>query len=178
MYNNMFQVYNRGGPHFLKALLHLQLLSNHSGISCARKHSLWSSHHRAAETNPTRDHEASLRGLRIWHCRALWCRSQARLGSRVAVAVVEAGSCSSNKTPRLGTSICCGYSPRKDKRPKKTQKTKTHILVTSWSVPSILCLLILSPHPVLPLPPRERLLCSLHLRTCFRSVRHICFVIF
>ena len=31
---------------------------------------------------------ASLSGLRILHCRELWCRSQTRLGSRVAVAVV------------------------------------------------------------------------------------------
>ena len=29
-----------------------------------------------------------LSGLRIWHCRELWCRSQTRLGSCVAVAVV------------------------------------------------------------------------------------------
>ena len=30
---------------------------------------------------------ASLSGLRIWHCPELWCGSQTRLGSRVAVAV-------------------------------------------------------------------------------------------
>ena len=30
---------------------------------------------------------ASLSGLRIWHCHELWCRSQMRLGSGVAVAV-------------------------------------------------------------------------------------------
>uniref|UniRef100_A0A8W4FIM3 Zinc finger protein 446 n=1 Tax=Sus scrofa TaxID=9823 RepID=A0A8W4FIM3_PIG len=48
----------------------------------------------AAETNPTRNHEvvvrslASLSGLRIWHCHELWCRSQIRLGSHVAVALV------------------------------------------------------------------------------------------
>jgi len=44
-------------------------------------------------TNPTRNLEvadlslASLSGLRIWHCRELWCGSQTRLGSRVAVAL-------------------------------------------------------------------------------------------
>ena len=27
-------------------------------------------------------------GIRIWHCRELWCRSQMWLGSDVAVAVV------------------------------------------------------------------------------------------
>ena len=31
---------------------------------------------------------ASLSGLRIWCCLVLWCRSQTRLGSHVAVAVV------------------------------------------------------------------------------------------
>ena len=37
----------------------------------------------------------------------LRCRSQTWLGSLVAVAVVQASSCSSNSTPSLGTSICC-----------------------------------------------------------------------
>ena len=32
---------------------------------------------------------ALLSGLRIWHCRDLWCRSQIRLGSRVAEAVAS-----------------------------------------------------------------------------------------
>ena len=39
---------------------------------------------------------ASLSGLRIWHCRGLWCRSQTQLRSGVAVALVQAGSCSSD----------------------------------------------------------------------------------
>ena len=30
---------------------------------------------------------ALLRGLRIRHCRELWCRSQTQLGSHVAVAL-------------------------------------------------------------------------------------------
>ena len=30
---------------------------------------------------------ALLSGLRIWSCHELWCRSQARLGSGIAVAV-------------------------------------------------------------------------------------------
>ena len=29
--------------------------------------------------------QASLRGLRIWHCHELWCRSQTQLGSGIAV---------------------------------------------------------------------------------------------
>ena len=43
--------------------------------------------------NPTSNHEvagslALLSGLRIWHCRELWCRSQTQLRSHVVVAVV------------------------------------------------------------------------------------------
>ena len=58
-------------------------------------------------TNPTGIHEAavqylaSLSGLRIRHCCELRCRSQTRLGSDVAVAVVQASSCSSDYTPSL-----------------------------------------------------------------------------
>ena len=53
-------------------------------------------------TNPTGSQEdsgsvlASFSGLRIWRCQKLGCRSQMRLRSCVAVAVVEAGSCSSD----------------------------------------------------------------------------------
>ena len=43
---------------------------------------------------------------------------QTRLGSGTAVAVVWAGRCSSDSTPRLGTSICHGC-PKKDKKTKK-----------------------------------------------------------
>ena len=43
-------------------------------------------------TNPTRNHEVagSIPALAQWvrRCRELWCRSQTRLGSRVAVALV------------------------------------------------------------------------------------------
>ena len=59
---------------------------------------------------------ALLSGLRIWWCRELWCWSQTRLGSGVAVAVVQAGSRSSNSTPNLGTSICRECSPKKQKK--------------------------------------------------------------
>ena len=50
----------------------------------------------------------------------LWYRSQMQFISCVAVGVVEAGSCSSNLTPCLGTSICLGCGPKK-------QKNKSHI---------------------------------------------------
>ena len=48
-----------------------------------------SSHHSAAETNPTRNHEVagSLSGLRIQRCPELWCRLQTRLRSGIAVSV-------------------------------------------------------------------------------------------
>ena len=48
---------------------------------------------------------ALLSGLRIWRCPELWCRSQTRLGSGVAVAVAWARSCRSELTRRLETSI-------------------------------------------------------------------------
>ena len=54
---------------------------------------------------------ASLSGLKIRCCHELWCRSQTQLRSGVAVAVTIAGSCRSDLTPGLGTSIFCGYSP-------------------------------------------------------------------
>ena len=59
--------------------------------------------------------QASLSGLRIRHCCELWCSSQTRLGSHIAVAVVWASSCSSSWTPSLGTSMCCGCGPKKTK---------------------------------------------------------------
>ena len=43
----------------------------------------------------------------------LWCRLQVWL--RSGVAVVWAGSCSSNSTPNLGTSICWACSPKNTK---------------------------------------------------------------
>ena len=49
------------------------------------------------------------------------------LGSDVAVAVAVDGSCSSNSTPSLGTSICPGCGPPKAKNnndPKKPTKNK------------------------------------------------------
>src|SRR5512134_2112105 len=61
-----------------------------------------------------------LSGLRIWRCRELWCRLQTQLGSHVAVSVMQDGSCSSNSTPSLGTSICHRCSPKKFKKKKKS----------------------------------------------------------
>ena len=67
---------------------------------------------------------ASLSGWRIGHCHELWCRSQTQLGSHVSVAVVEAGGCSSEVTPSLGTSICCRCGPKKTKNKNKQTKKK------------------------------------------------------
>lgn len=77
-------------------------------------------------TNPASIHEdaGSLSGLRIWHCRELWCRSQTQLGPGIAVAVVKVGSYSSNLTPSLGTSIChrCGLKKQTNKKKKEKEK--------------------------------------------------------
>ena len=62
---------------------------------------------------------ASLSGLRIQSCSELWYRLKACLGSGVAVAVAQTSSYSSSSTPRLGTSICRGYSPKKTKGKKR-----------------------------------------------------------
>ena len=58
---------------------------------------------------------ALLSVLRIWSFHELWRRSQMQLGSGIAVAVAKAGSCSSDLTPSLGTSICCRCSSKKKK---------------------------------------------------------------
>ena len=53
---------------------------------------------------------------RIRCCRELWCRLQTWLRSGVAVALAQAGSCSSYVTPSLATSICCECGPKKTKK--------------------------------------------------------------
>ena len=79
-----------------------------------------SSHCGAEEMNPTNMHKdgGSIPGLTQWvgihHCCDLWCMSQMRLGSRVAV--VQARSCSFDSIPSLGTSVCQGCSPKKQKK--------------------------------------------------------------
>ena len=59
---------------------------------------------------------ALLSWLRILCCHELWCRWQRQLWSRVAVAVVLASGCSSDLTCSLGTSICQGCGPKKQKK--------------------------------------------------------------
>ena len=65
---------------------------------------------------------ASHSGLRIQCCPELWCRSQMKLRSRVAVAAAWAGGYSSDSTPSLGTSMCHRCGPKKTKRQKKKKK--------------------------------------------------------
>ena len=62
---------------------------------------------------------ALLSGLRIQHCRELWCRLQTWLRSRGAVGLVQASGYSSDWTPGRGTSICRRSGPRKGKKPKE-----------------------------------------------------------
>ena len=73
---------------------------------------------------------ASLSGLRIQRCQELWCRSQMRLRSGVAMAVAQASSCSSNQTPGLRTFICQGCGPQKKKRKKKKNRASESINLT------------------------------------------------
>ena len=62
-------------------------------------------------------------GLRIQFYHELLCRSQMQLGSRVAVAVAWAGSCSSSSTPSLGTSIYHRCIPKKTAKEKKSHSS-------------------------------------------------------
>ena len=59
---------------------------------------------------------ASLNGFRIQCGHKLQHRSQMSLRSSVAMAMAQAGSCSSNSTPSLGTSICCRRGPKKGEK--------------------------------------------------------------
>ena len=63
-------------------------------------------------------------GLRIWRYRELWCRLQMCLRCHVAMAVIQAGSCSSDLTPSLGTSVCLRCGPKKKKKKKKGRSYK------------------------------------------------------
>ena len=57
---------------------------------------------------------APLSGLRIQHCRELWCRLQMWLGSGIAVASAEASSYSSDLTPSLEISYAAPVALKKN----------------------------------------------------------------
>ena len=83
--------------------------------------------------NPTSIHERSLAllsVLRIQGYHELWYRSQTGLGSCIAVAVVQASGCSSDSTPSLGTSICSGCGPKKQKKEKQLTTAGTSYFAT------------------------------------------------
>ena len=84
---------------------------------------------------------ALLSELRLWRCHELWCRLQIRLGSCIAVTVVQASSYSSDLIPGLGTSICRRCSPKKQK-----YKEKRHLLIPNSQSISAPCPLPLGNH--------------------------------
>ena len=95
----------------------------------------WSSHHGAAETNLTRNHEivgsilALFSGLRIQ-----WCRSQSRLGSGIAVALAEAGSFSSNLARNLHIPGGGGAVLKRKKKKKKKKELFLKFIKVTLSV--------------------------------------------
>ena len=93
-------------------------------------HRCWSSHcGSAVETRLVS--LASLSGLRV--CIAVSCD----VGSGIAVAMTQAGSCSSDSTPILGTSICRRCSPKRTERKegKKENESKPHCPSTQlWCI--------------------------------------------
>ena len=68
---------------------------------------------------------ASLRGLRIWHRRELWCRSQ----TRIPVLLWLWCRLAADVTPRPGTSICLGCAPHP---PKKERTVALTTLAPEW----------------------------------------------
>ena len=64
----------------------------------------------------------------------VWCSLQMWLRSGVAVAVVQAGSYSSDSAPSLGNSICHVCSPKKTKKKKKKTTQKKQKTSETWTL--------------------------------------------
>ena len=62
-----------------------------------------------------------------------------RLGSCIAVVVAQAGSCSSDLTPSLGISVCCGCGPKMQKEEERKKKTSIPLYVV-WGFAFFVCL--------------------------------------
>ena len=64
---------------------------------------------------------ASLSGLRIWRCRELWCRSQMRLRSGVAMALARPVATAPIQ-PLAWETPCHGCDPKKRQKTKKKKQ--------------------------------------------------------
>ena len=100
-------------------------LGNESYTGILKIYSSWSSHCGSAEMNPTSIHEASLSGLRTWHCHELRYRWQMQFGS---VAVAHASGYRPNETTSLGISTYLRCGPKKTKKKKKKKKRKKNVI--------------------------------------------------
>ena len=66
-----------------------------------------------------------LTGLGVQHCCKLWCGSQTRLNPELlwlclaAVALI--------RTPSLGTSICCGCGPKKQRKKERKKELEDSV---------------------------------------------------
>ena len=69
---------------------------------------------------------ALLSGLRIWCCYELWCRCRHSSYPKLLWPWCRPAAASSDSTPSLGASICCGCDPKKTKK-KKEKESMVHI---------------------------------------------------
>ena len=67
---------------------------------------------------------APLSGLKIQGCHELWLNSQTQLRTCVAVAVVQASSCSSDSNPSLGTSNAASVALKAERKKRKKEGRK------------------------------------------------------
>ena len=73
--------------------------------------------------------------VRIQHCCKLWCRSQIWLRSHVAVAVVQAGSCSSSSVLAWELPHATGAALKRKQANKKTDFSKLAVYFTLKYIP-------------------------------------------